>query len=206
MKNRIGTAIVLVSILSCSVFTGCSPGSTYITLDSRSALMQPKFCLYADRYFQEQLDIETIIVEKARHSVYEGKGWEQDSGEVFHPQGDYPLWVNANPDIVWHLQFKSANSLLYYWMNWLFGWRPRSLLRCLIYGEVPSGYQEIVKAVPLEPEQLYFVWMQAHNSIRQSDYLLRFVIRLDARGTPARLEYIQREYIFDYTLYSLRLY
>ena len=61
MKNRIGTAIVLVSILSCSVSAVCSPGSTYITLNSRSALMQPKFCLYADRYFQEQLDIETII-------------------------------------------------------------------------------------------------------------------------------------------------
>ena len=207
MTDKIGIAIIaLVSVLSCSVSTGLSPGSTYITLDSRSALMQPKFCLYADRYFQEQLDIETIIVKKARRSVYEGKGWEQDSGEVFHPQGDYPSSVNANPDIVWHLQFKSADSLLYYWMNWLFGWRPRSLLRCLTYGEVPSGYQEIVKAVRLEPEQLYFVWMQAHNSIRQSDYLLRFVIRLDARGTPARLEYIQREYIFDYTPYSLRLY
>ena len=209
MKNGIGTAIVLVSILSCSVFTGCSPGSTYITLDARSALMQPTFCLYADRFFQEQLDVEAIIVQKAQRSVYDGKGWEQDPGEVYLPQGDYLPWVNminVNPEIVWHLQFKSADSLFYYWMEWLFGWRPRSLIRCLTYGEVPSGYQEIVKAVPLEPEQLYFVWMQAYNSVRTSDYLLRFVIRLDASGTPARLEHIQREYIFDYTPYSLRLY
>ena len=207
MKNRTGTAIVLVSLLSCcSVFTGCSPGSTYITLDSRSALMQPTFCLYADRYFQERLDVEAIIVQKAQRSVYDGKGWEQDSGEVYLPQGGYPFWVNVNPEIVWHLEHKSADSLVYYWMDWLFGWQPRSLRRCLTYGEVPSGYREIVKAVPLEPEQLYFVWMQAHNSVRQSDYLLRFVIRLDASGTPARLEHIQREYIFDYTPYSLRLY
>ncbi len=81
MKNKIGIVIiVLISILiSCVlVSVGGSPGSTYITLDSRSALMQPKFCLYADRYFQKRLDIGTIIVRKAKRSSSEKKRLELD--------------------------------------------------------------------------------------------------------------------------------
>lgn len=207
MKNRIDIAIIaLIGILiSCFFIVGCTPGSTYIAVDPRSELMQPTFCLYAGRYFQEPLEIETIIVEKVQRSDEKEKQWELDSGAVFRPQGHYPL-VEITSEIVWHLQYKSSN-LLHYWMNCLFGWRSKPPpVRCLTYGEVPSGYQEIVKAVPLDPERLYFVWIDAHDSIRQSEYLLRFVIRLDERGIPERLEYIQREYIFDDTSYYLRLY
>ena len=69
MKNRIGIAIIaVVSILSSFFVPGCSIGSAYILIDSRSDLMKPTFCLYWDPYFQKQLDIGKIVVCKALRS------------------------------------------------------------------------------------------------------------------------------------------
>lgn len=61
-----------------------------------------------------------------------------------------------------------------------------SPVSCLTYGEVPPGYQEDVKALPLEPEQFYKVWTWADRGI-QSEYLY-FIIRVDESGIPQRLE------------------
>ena len=57
---------------------------------------------------------------------------------------------------------------------------------CLTYGAVPPGYQERVKALPLEPEQFYKVGTWSDSDI-QSEYLY-FIIRLDGTSTPERLE------------------
>lgn len=66
MKNRTGIVIILLSILiSCLVSGGCQPAPGYITVDSRSGLMQPTFCLYRDASLQKQLGIRTISLESA---------------------------------------------------------------------------------------------------------------------------------------------
>ena len=66
MKDRISITIALVSILiSCIwVSVGCTPSHGYITIDSRSGVMQPTFCMYRDASFQEPWDITGIIVWK----------------------------------------------------------------------------------------------------------------------------------------------
>ncbi len=58
----------------------------------------------------------------------------------------------------------------------------------LTYGEVPWGYKEKVKALPLEPEQLYIVSMNAYKI--RSIMPLKFVIRLNETGNPDRVEYL----------------
>ena len=61
-----------------------------------------------------------------------------------------------------------------------------SPVSCLTYGEVPPGYQEDVKAVPLEPEQFYMVMTWADRGIDSEE--LHFIIRVDDSGAPKRLE------------------
>ncbi|MDE0683125.1 MAG: hypothetical protein OXI63_09445 [Candidatus Poribacteria bacterium] len=76
MKDKICIPIALVSILiSCfSVFTGCHPGFGHINIDSGSEVRQPTFYISADPYFRGRLDIETIIVRKAKRSAEVKKG------------------------------------------------------------------------------------------------------------------------------------
>lgn len=64
--------------------------------------------------------------------------------------------------------------------------RLTSPIRRLTYGEVPPGYREGRKAEPLEPEQFYSVRIHAPRGVRSEDRY--FIIRLDATGTPQRLE------------------
>ena len=59
-------------------------------------------------------------------------------------------------------------------------------MRCLTYGVVPPGYQEDLKAVPLEPEQFYSVWVRGARGVDSEDRY--FIIRVDESGTPKRLE------------------
>ena len=64
---------------------------------------------------------------------------------------------------------------------------------CLTYGKVPSGYQEKMKATPLEPEEFYSVWLRGNGGeVSKNMY---FIIRLDATGTPDRLEYLQDNFL-----------
>ena len=148
LKDRVGIAIIaLVSILiSCFFAIGCSFSNGYITVDARSALMQPTFCMSANQHSQERLNIESITVSKVRRSSEEKKRWEFDS-----PSG----WADVQP--VWQLKYKSPNFFLYTLINNLLGRRSTSAVPCLTYGVVPRDYQEKVKALPLEPEQLYIV-------------------------------------------------
>ena len=44
--------------------------------------------------------------------------------------------------------------------------KPTSPVSCLTYGEVPPGYQAERKAVPLEPEQFYSVWLPGFRGNR----------------------------------------
>lgn len=175
MKNRTGIAIIaLVSLfISCFFPVGCSPLPGYITIDSRSVLMKPTFSMYDDPYFQKRLQIESITVEKARRSPEEQQQWELDAS-----------W--DEDQTVWHLEYN--NFLPFYWMNCLFGWQPMSPVSSLTYGEVPRGYKAKVKALPLEPEQLYIVSMEAY-AVR-SIMPLKFVIRLNEAGEPDRVEYL----------------
>ena len=163
MKNRIGIAIVaLVSLfISCVwVGTGCTPALGYVTIDWGSLVMQPTFCMYRDPYFQEPLSIGSITVEKKLSASDEEKRWKDSQ-------------------TVWQLKYKSPDNFMRKLST--------SPVFCLTYGEVPPGYQEEVKAVPLEPEQLYLFGMDGDDGTDADG--VYFIIRLDESGAPERLEY-----------------
>ena len=154
MKNRTDIVITFVSILiSCLVATGCQPAPGYITVDSRSGLMQPTFCLYRDASLQERLGIRTIVVWKVQRSQEFESHWDRI-------------------EQVWSLYCTTSQST--------------SAVSCLTYGEAPPGYQADVKAVPLEPEQFYSVWLPGFRGVDSEDRY--FIIRLNDSGTPERLE------------------
>lgn len=208
IKDKICIPIVLISVLiSCfSVSTGCHPGFGHVNIDSGSKVRQPTFYISADPYFQGRLDIGTIIVRKAKRSAELKKG-----SELKIPQGTWKiLWEQKVPSgawqTVWKLEHKSSNFLPYYYMNCLFGWHPKPPVSSLTYGEVPPGYQEEMKAVPLEPEEVYSVSIDEYNSARYAG-TLTFIIRLNEKGIPERLEYLPEEFIsFNSDAYYLRLY
>ena len=64
--------------------------------------------------------------------------------------------------------------------------KPTSPVSCLTYGKVPTGYSEVAKAVPLEPEQFYSVWLPGFRGVDSEDRY--FIIRLDDNRIPERLE------------------
>ena len=208
MKNKICIPIALVSILIIcfSGSTGCHPGFGHINIDSGSKVRQPTFSISADPYFQERLDIGTIIVRKAKPSFELKKG-----SELKIRQGTWKiLWEQEMPndawETIWKLEHKSSNFLPYYYMNCLFGWHPKPPVSSLTYGEVPPGYREEMKAVPLEPEELYSVSIDEYNSARNPG-ILTFIIHLSEKGIPERLEYLPEEFIsFNSDSYYLRLY
>ena len=162
MKKRIRSTIAGVSILISCVWvgTGCVPALGYITVDSESSVMQPTFCMYRDPYFQEPLSVGSIEVQKLRPLTGEKKR-----------RKDFQT--------VWQLKYKSPDDFTTRLLT--------SPVSCLTYGEVPPGYQEKVKAVPLEPEQLYIVGMDGNDGTDADG--LYFIIRFDENGTPERLEY-----------------
>ena len=171
MKNRIGIAIIaLLSILaSCFFIVGCTPFPGYITIDSRSELMQPTFYVCDDPYFRKRLRIGHIKVEKQLRSSEETKRWELDA----------PL---KGSQVVWELELGYSDTFIVALLQLL--WRPT--VSSLTYGEVPWGYQEKVKPLPLEPEQFYIVQMRSGGRPSEGT---TFIIRLDDRGVPYRLEY-----------------
>lgn len=182
MKNRIVIVIALISIsINCFFGIGCTPPSGYIAIDSQSALMNPTFCLYIDPYFQKQSRIGSIKIEKPlRSSSEEKKRWRLDS----------PL---KRSQTVWELALKFPDTDNIFIALW--GWLWVLPVPCLTYGEVPWGYEEKVKALPLEPEELYIVSVDATPHRRIAP--LRFIIRLDDTGTPDRVEYyFKSDYIF----------
>ena len=206
MKDRIGTAVIaLIGILiSCFFAVGCSYLSGYITIDSRSKVTKPTFCVYLDRCFrhrQERLDIEKITVSKVRRSSEEKKGWEahspaiwEDAREVWHGDAQ-PVW-HGDVQPVWHLAYKSPDNFI----KRLFG-LSASPVSCLTYGEVPPGYEEEVKAQPLEPGELYRVWIDTYRYPGDAESL-RFIIRLDATGSPKRVEYHLGSFFITHRRYS----
>lgn len=192
MKKIICLVIAFLSLVISIFFGhGCSYAPGSISIDSRSALMQPRFC-YHLRPFTERLDIGKIVVSKVRRSSVMQKRWELDS-------------PGKSGQTVWELEYKASNFLLFYYTSCLFGWRPKPPVSCLTYGEVPPGYEEEVKALPLEPEQLYIVWIKEDNMPRHSEGL-KFIIRSNEAGTPERLEYRSHDRIFSHAVYYLRLY
>ena len=64
---------------------------------------------------------------------------------------------------------------------------------CLTYGEVPPGYEEKVKVEPLEPEEFYGVRVRGESGTSSEN--LYFLIRLDEKGIPDRLEYHQEMFL-----------
>ena len=170
MQVNTGGVITLVSILLISglVGSGCTPSSGYTSMPLESAVMQPTFCLYRDPEFRHLSPIGSITVEKKRIVSAEAKKrWELN----------WP-WKPEDFQTVWHLEYKAADNLI---------WGTPSPIPCLTYGEVPPGYQAALKALPLEPEQFYTVSITGHQGM--SATTLKFIIRLDANGTPERLEY-----------------
>ena len=175
MKDRIGITIVaLVSLLiSCFFVAGCIPPPGYIAIDSGSKLMNPTFGLYGDQYFQKRLRIGGIKVEKVLYSSEHKKRSELD----------VPL--QEGRQTVWELRstFPDTDRITVA----LWGWLTTPTVSSLTYGKVPRGYAEKVKALPLEPEQLYSVEMGAYVS--RGIAPLRFMIRLSETDIPDRLEY-----------------
>ncbi len=175
MKDRIGIAIIALigTLISCVFAAGCTPLPGYIAIDSRSALMKPTFCMYKDPYFQERLHIGRITVKKVSRSSEEKNRWELDA-------------VQNNGQTVWELQLKYRDADNFF--IGLFQWLLAPPVFCLTYGEVPSGYEEKVKALPLEPEELYILWVDTAYYPRRTAPL-RFIIRLNGTRVPDRLEY-----------------
>ncbi len=183
MKNRIGIAIIAllsVVISCCLVPIGCTPPTGYITIDPGSTVMNPTFCIYHDRYFQKRLNIGSIIVVKADRSSGKKKRWD------FVPSlNDYQT--------VWELGFSDTDSIIIGLLQ-MMSIPPVS---SLTYGEVPWGYQEKVKALPLEPEEFYIVCVNAAYLSRRTEPL-RFIIRTNDTGVPDRLEYrLERSYLWE---------
>lgn len=184
MKKGIGSAIACMSLfLSCGlVCVGCKrvTGEIPIEVDWGSALMQPTFCTYQGPYLgpysQKRFDIKSITVWKVPPSPEQKKPWK------FHS-----LWDDRQT--VWHLEYKVSDNFI----KRLLGGCPSHVSR-LTYGKTPSGYQEVVKAGSLEPEEFYGVQIREVGG--QLSYALYFIIRLDESGTPERLEYHQRIYLF----------
>ena len=114
MKNRISTAIALVSLLiSCFFGIGCSPSLGYTTVDPRSALMQPTFNVYWDQYFQQRSNIRSLTVFKSLRASGEKKRLEFDSLPL--------VWEGSQT--VWQLEYKSSVSTCLYNLS---GWRSTS--------------------------------------------------------------------------------
>ena len=196
MKNKICIAIAILSILiSCFwVSVGCTPLPGYIAIDSQSELMQPTFSLYDDPYFQKRLRIGSIKVEKQlRSSDIQAYnlwwGWEG--------QGN-------NYQTVWELEYVDDSFV------GVLKWLLIPTVSSLTYGKVPWAYQEKVKALPLEPEELYVLSMNTAYGYRATAPL-RFIIRLNDTGVPDRLEYrlgVSSPWydIFERTISYLKLY
>ena len=174
MKDRMGIVIILLIgiLISCFFVAGCTPLPGSITIDSRSALMEPTVCMYKDLYFQERSHIGRITVEKVDRFSKEKGRWELDA-------------IQNNGQTVWELELKYRDADNFF--IGLFQWLLAPPVFCLTYGEVPSGYEEKVKALPLEPEQLYILSVDAAYYSRQTAPL-RFIIRLNGAGDPDRLE------------------
>lgn len=203
MKNRIGITISVVSLLISFflVSVGCRPSRPrgYFTLDLGSAVLQPRFCLYRDPDFQQQLGIEGITVWKVPRSIENqwtfGVPWPWQVGQIAWQSGWKVESLLEGWQAVWDLEYKASDNCV----------------PCLTYGEVPSDYQEKVKAGPLEPEQLYIVGMDGDDGTDADG--LYFIIHLDASGTPERLEYRLTDFLqtnYPYRKYlkhqSLKLY
>ena len=115
MKDRIGIAIITLVSLLIGGFcvAGCVPTPGYITIDSRSEVMNPTFCMYLDRCFrhhQVQLDIGTIIIWESLHSSEEETRWEFNAGHIFLPLGYHPR--PAEPGMVWSLQYEPSDNFI----------------------------------------------------------------------------------------------
>ena len=198
MKNRIGIAISVVSFLiSCFlVSVGCQPHAIgYFTLDLGSAVMKPTFCLYRDPDFQQQLGIGGITVWKVPRSVEKKNQWEFNVllpwriGQVAWQSGWKVESLLEGWQAVWDLEYKASDTF----MGRFLEGQSASPVCCLTYGEVPSNYQEKIKASPLEPEEFYSVWLRGSGGeVSKNMY---FIIRLDTTGTPDRLEYLQENFL-----------
>lgn len=182
MKDRIDLTIVLVSLLITCVLVcvGCTPKFVVVAVhvDSESTVMQPTFCAYQGRYFRERLDIESIKVWKALSSPKNNKrqalSWQQGLG-----------WQRDEGEMVWWIKYKVADTF----MNRPLRRQPPPAVSCLAYRQVPLGYKQKVKPIPLEPEQLYVAEIWGLDDTAWLPERLHFIIRLDASGIPDRLEY-----------------
>ena len=201
MKNGIGITIAFVCLLIPCILVsiGCQPPRAYFTLDWGAAVMQPTFCMYQDPYFQERLGIRSVTVWKVPRSFNQKKRWEIDVpweiGAIAWQAGLKvdELWEGGQT--VWDLQYKSSDNFI----KRLLGWCP-SVVSRLTYGEVPPGYQEKVKALPLEPEEFYSVWIRGDGGEFSKN--THFIIRLNGTGIPERLEYHQQSFLITNSLSS----
>lgn len=170
MKESIRSVIALMSVvITCTLVTaGCTPDPGYIILDPGSTLRHPTFCYYQDASFQNRLGISSITVWKVPHASEKKKRWEID-------------WPFDDRQKVWSLEYKASDIFMK--RQWILP------VSCLTYGEVPPGYQEKVKVEPLAPEEFYGVRIRGESGTSSEN--LYFIIRLDEKGSPERLEYHQ---------------
>ena len=183
VKNSIGSVIIRVSVLisCCGVYVGCHPAPAYIGFSTPSGVLQPTFCLYRDPYFQEQLGIVNITVWKVSRPTEAEQRLEPD-----------PPWDPTQT--VWALERKPTDNIV----TGLWWVLSTPVVPCLTYGEVPPGYEATVKAVPLEPEQLYGIRIFGTGLGGTLSTGVRFSIRVDETGIPDRLEYHPTAFFSDF--------
>lgn len=150
------------------VVSGCSNYvATRAIVHPHSAVTAPTFCAYSESTRDE---------EPTRSRQSEPRAIERL--EVYlrlePPELDERVWViHYRPDPL-------ADEL-----------KPYS---CITYGKLPPGYRERAPAVPLIPERTYSVHLVTRRSRDESS--IKFNIRADANGQPARLEF--SEYSIEY--------
>ena len=190
----LGWALVMIGLLlhlvACEGFIGSPRGPIrYPRVQSESEPMQPVFCLYADEDYRTLSDISTIEVFALPY-----RSWDEIGNKFIgrSSKARQTVWKLEYPELSW---WRGLGQRLL---------RQPQRTECITYGDVPSGYREIIPASPLQPEQVYGVsfgpalaWLSQVGGGG-----LLFLIRQDENGNVSRLEYC----LFDYALYTFAVY
>lgn len=103
-------------------------------------------------------------------------------GDEAGPIGEIEVYPRGEFKPVWLIEYGPDPAQPYV--------RP---LACITYGKLPPGYKEKVPAVPLTPEQLYYVAIRKPRDFA-SPAEVSFTLRSDHSGEPVKLEYRSTRY------------
>lgn len=98
------------------------------------------------------------------------------------PIGEIKVYPRGGSKLAWFIEYDPDPAQPYV--------RP---LACITYGKLPPGYKEKVPAVPLTPEQLYYVAIRKPRDFARPAEV-SFTLRSDPSGEPVKLEYRSGRY------------